>query len=59
MLVHKLMKLCILRDSNKVYLTIELSSQLTLYKRVIKKFKNFKDFFQSVARKDPTQSLSF
>ena len=41
-LVHKLMKLCILIYDNKVYLMIESSLQLTLYKRVIQKFKNFK-----------------
>ena len=41
-LVHKLMKFCILIDSNKVYLMIESSLQLTLYKSVIKKLKNLK-----------------
>ena len=44
---------------NKLYLIIESSLQLTLYKRVNKKFKNFKDLFQSVANKDRTQSLLF
>ena len=58
-LIHKLMKPCLLRDDNKVYLMVESSSQLTLYKRVIKQFKKFKDLFQSVAPSFPTRSLLF
>ena len=53
------MKLGTLRDGNKVYSMVEWRSQLTLYKRVIQEFKNFKDLFQSVAPRDPTQSLLF
>ena len=51
MRAQKLMKLCTLRYGNKLYFMIESSLKLTLYKRVIKKFKNFKDLFQSVTRK--------
>ena len=37
--VHKLMKLCALRDGNKLHLMIESSLQLILYKKVIKKLE--------------------
>ena len=52
-LVHKLMKLCILIYDNKMHIMTESSLQLILCKSVIKKLKNFKDLFQSVAPKFP------
>ena len=43
---HKLMKLGTLKDGNKLYSIIKWKSQLTLYKRVIQKFTNFKDILK-------------
>ena len=55
--VHKLMKLCTLRDGNILYLMIESSLQLALYKRIINKFKNFKDLFENIVSKISTLPL--
>ena len=50
------MKLCTLRFGNKVYL-IESSLQLTLYKIVNKKFKNFRLFLKCC--QEVSDSISF